>query len=183
MMCTSLNAGCARAEAETEDLRMSFSSFRTASVVARVVFLFFLGTALFVLARNIPLANAQESKKSAAAASGAPAAARGQYLVEDVAMCGTCHTPRLAGGQVDRSRWLSGAPVPYQPSRPTADWPTVAPRIAGLPPASVDGMVTLLTTGIWIDGKQLRDPMPRFHMTKSDAEAVVVYLKSLTPQQ
>jgi len=42
-------------------------------------------------------------------------------------------------------------------------------------------MITLLTTGIWIDGKPLRDPMPKFHMTRADAEAVLAYLKSLTP--
>ena len=125
---------------------------------------------------------AQEAKKaapSAANSASGSAVARGQYLVEDVAMCGTCHTPRDANGQLERNRWLAGAPVPYQPSQPTADWPTIAPRIAGLPPTSNDGMVTLLSTGIWITGKQLRDPMPKFHMTKADAEAVVAYLKSL----
>jgi hypothetical protein len=42
-------------------------------------------------------------------------------------------------------------------------------------------MITLLTTGIWITGQQLRDPMPKFHMTVADAEAVLAYLKSLTP--
>ena len=106
---------------------------------------------------------------------------RGQYIVENVAMCGTCHTPRTTTGELDRTRWLAGAPVPYQPSRPTADWPTIVPRIAGLPPASNAGMITLLTTGIWITGKQLKDPMPKFQMTVADAEAVLPYLKSLTP--
>jgi mono/diheme cytochrome c family protein len=127
------------------------------------------------------VSHAQDAKKAAPAASSASgsAVARGQYLVEDVAMCGTCHTPRHADGKLDRSQWLAGAPVPYQPSQATTDWPTVAPRIAGLPPASNDGMITLLTTGIWITGKQLRDPMPKFHMTKADAEAVVAYLKSI----
>ena len=127
-------------------------------------------------------ASAQDAKKTAPAPTAgafSSAVARGQYLVEGVAMCGTCHTPRRADGTLDRSQWLAGAPVPYQPSQPSVGWPTVAPRIAGLPPASNDGMVTLLTTGIWITGKQLRDPMPKFHMTKADAEAVVAYLKSL----
>ena len=41
-------------------------------------------------------------------------------------------------------------------------------------------MITLLTTGIWVTGKPLRPPMPRFHMTRADAEAVLAYLKSLT---
>jgi mono/diheme cytochrome c family protein len=40
-------------------------------------------------------------------------------------------------------------------------------------------MITLLTTAVWIDGKPLRAPMPRFHMTRADAEAVVAYLRSL----
>jgi mono/diheme cytochrome c family protein len=42
-------------------------------------------------------------------------------------------------------------------------------------------MITLLTTGISDSGKPLRLPMPSFHMTRADAEAVLAYLKSLTP--
>jgi mono/diheme cytochrome c family protein len=157
---------------------MSLSAGRIARSLERFVagVLLFAGAAILV-------GNAQEAKKAVTApAAGAPsgsAVARGQYLVEDVAMCGTCHTPRHSNGSLDRSQWLAGAPVPYQPSQPMTDWPTVAPRIAGLPPASNDGMVTLLTTGIWITGQQLREPMPKFHMTKADAEAVVAYLKSV----
>jgi hypothetical protein len=44
-------------------------------------------------------------------------------------------------------------------------------------------MVKLLTTGIWITGNRLRQPMPQFRMTVSDAQAVVAYLKSVKPQQ
>jgi mono/diheme cytochrome c family protein len=111
---------------------------------------------------------------------GTDVVSRGRYIVEDVAMCGTCHTPRRADGSLDLSRWLAGAPVPYLAARPTQDWPIMAPRLAGSPPATNAGMVTLLTTGIWITGQPLRDPMPHFHMTRSDAEAVVAYLRSLT---
>lgn len=139
--------------------------------------------ALAVFAFGVaPVARAQATPAQVTVNAGS-AVARGQYLVEGVAMCATCHTPRLANGQLDRSRWLAGAPVPYQPSQPTANWPTVAPRIAGQTPTNMDGMVTLLTTGIWIDGKPLRDPMPKFKMTKADAEAVVAYLKSVTQQK
>ncbi len=109
--------------------------------------------------------------------------ARGKYIVEDVAVCGNCHTPRKPDGELDRSRWLGGAPVPYLPARPDKDWPIMAPRLGGLPPTSDAGMITLLTTAIWINGSPLRDPMPHFHMTRSDAEAVLAYLKSLTPSQ
>jgi mono/diheme cytochrome c family protein len=124
---------------------------------------------------------AQNTPKAAPSGTDSSGVARGQYIVVGVAVCGNCHTPRRADGELDRSRWLAGAPVPYQPSQPTADWPTIAPRIAGLPPANDAGMITLLTTGIWITGKPLRDPMPQFHMTRADAEAVLAYLKSLTP--
>jgi len=122
---------------------------------------------------------AQDMKSDAPAQAGGDQVARGKYIVEDVAMCGTCHTPRLANGQLDHTRWLAGAPVPYLPAQPTPDWPINAPRLAGTPPTTNAGMVTLLTTAVWIDGKQLRDPMPKFHMTKADAEAVVAYLRSL----
>lgn len=104
---------------------------------------------------------------------------RGKYLVTSVAMCGTCHTPRLANGELDRTRWLAGAPVPYLPAQPSTDWPITAPRLAGRPPASDEAMIMLLMTAVWTDGKQLRDPMPKFHMNRADAEAVLAYLKSL----
>ncbi len=42
-------------------------------------------------------------------------------------------------------------------------------------------MITLLTTSISRIGKPLR--APRFHMIRSDAEAVVAYLKSLNASQ
>jgi mono/diheme cytochrome c family protein len=120
---------------------------------------------------------AQDAKKTPAPAGSATA--RGQYIVEDVAVCGSCHTPRKPNGELDRSRQLAGASVPYAPVRPTPDWPSVAPRLAGLPPTGDAGMITLLTTGVWVTGKPLRDPMPQFHMTRADAEAVLAYLKSV----
>jgi mono/diheme cytochrome c family protein len=121
----------------------------------------------------------QDARKPAATASDSSPVARGRYIVEDVAACGTCHTPRKPNGELDRSRWLDGASVPYLPAGPHADWPTVAPRLAGSPPTNDAGMVTLLMTAVWVDGKPLRDPMPKFHMSRSDAEAVLAYLKSL----
>ena len=108
--------------------------------------------------------------------------ARGEYIVNNVAVCGQCHTPRDSQGRLIRSHWLEGAPVWFQPSAHTSDWPLKAPRIAGSPPASEADMVKLLTTGIWKDGRRLRPPMPQFRMTREDAEAVVAYLKSLNPE-
>jgi len=115
---------------------------------------------------------------------GSPAAvARGKYLVEGVAMCGQCHTPSDGNGKPDRARWLQGSSVPYLPAQPSADWPISAPRIGGTPPADDADMIKLLMTGIWTTGNRLRLPMPQFRMDRGDAEAVVAYLKSVTPQQ
>lgn len=107
--------------------------------------------------------------------------ARGKYLVENVAMCGECHTPRESNGALDRTRPLEGAPVILRPPSPDPNWPLTAPRIGGTPPASDADMVKLLTTGIWTTGKPLRFPMMPFRMSESDARAVVAYLKSLPP--
>lgn len=110
--------------------------------------------------------------------------ARGKYLVEGVAMCGQCHTPRNSDGTLDRSRWLQGAPVPFAPATGNLEgWPTIAPRIGGNPPASDADMIKLLMTGIWTNGKQLKLPMMPFRMSEADARAVVAYLKSVTPDK
>lgn len=106
---------------------------------------------------------------------------RGEYIVNGVAMCGMCHTPRNDANEIDQGRWLDGAALWLLPAHPQQDWPLKAPRIAGEPPASDEEMVRLLTTGIWKNGAHLRPPMPQFRMSKEDAEAVVDYLRSLTP--
>jgi hypothetical protein len=138
---------------------------------------------LLALAVGVVLAqNAQPPAKTGKAGA-AGDVARGKYIVESVAVCGQCHTPRDSSGNLDRSRWLQGAPVPYMPAKPDADWPINAPRIGGTPPASDADMVKLLMTGIWTDGNRLRLPMPGFRMDRGDAEAVVAYLKSVTPNQ
>ncbi len=83
---------------------------------------------------------------------------------------------------VDRGKYLVEA-VPWLPAKPDSDWPVNAPRIGGTPlPASDADMIKLLTTGIWTTGNSLRPPMPQFRMSRSDAGAVVAYLKSLNPQ-
>lgn len=108
--------------------------------------------------------------------------ARGKYIVEGVAMCGMCHTPRTDSGELDSSHWLDGASVWLMPAHPIENWPLKAPRIAGTPPASDEDMIRLLTTGVWTDGSHLRLPMPQFRLSHEDADAVVSYLRSLTPR-
>ena len=105
--------------------------------------------------------------------------ARGKYIVENVAMCPQCHTPRDGNDALDHAHELEGASEFFQPPHPAADWPLKAPRIGGNLPASDQDIIKLLTTGIWTDGKPLRLPMMPFRMSEADAKAVVAYLKSV----
>jgi len=104
---------------------------------------------------------------------------RGQYLVEHVAMCIQCHTPRTAQGELDSARLFQGAPIPIPTPFPMQPWAFAAPKIAGLPGWTVDDAIRLLQTGIGARGYAPRPPMPPFRMTQEDAAAVVAYLKSL----
>lgn len=145
-----------------------------------------LTATLVVAIGGAPMASAQEAKSTQKAAKNAGEAkliARGKYIVEGVAGCGYCHSPRDEKGVPDRNKWLEGAPVFYQPAQRIQGWPNTAPRLAGLPPGSDAEMITLLTTGVWRNGQPLRAPMPRFSMTHTDAQAVVAYLRSLNPGQ
>src|ERR1700677_93811 len=107
--------------------------------------------------------------------------ARGEYIVNNVAVCGQCHTPRNAKGEPDRTKWLEGAPLWLTSAQPVENWPLSAPRIAGALPGTDAEMLTLLTTGIWKTGTYLRPPMPQFRISREDAEAVISYLKSEAP--
>ncbi len=103
----------------------------------------------------------------------------GRYLVHDVAMCVECHSPRDDQGNVIQSQEFMGGPIPFRPPWPN-DWALVAPRNKGLPGYDDALAMRLLTEGaIGRDGKQLRPPMPRFHMTKQDAADVIAYMRSL----
>jgi len=106
--------------------------------------------------------------------------ARGRYIVNGVAVCWTCHTPRDAqSGAPDRNRWLLGGPIPYEPAAAPANWPQLAPRLAGSPPGTDDQFIRLMMTGMSRTGNPPRPPMPQFRMSQSDAESVLAYLKSL----
>lgn len=105
----------------------------------------------------------------------------GKYIVEQVAHCGSCHTPRLPNGDFDDKKRLMGARQLFRPPRQNGRWADSAPRIAGLPRWEDEEVVILLMTGKLETGIAMRPPMPQFHMTKADAAAVVAYLRSLSP--
>ncbi|MEY2667511.1 MAG: hypothetical protein RJA59_149 [Pseudomonadota bacterium] len=107
------------------------------------------------------------------------AVARGKYLVEQVAMCADCHSPRGPKGEFIKERWLQGAPLDFKNIVPMPKWAEVAPPLAGLPGWSEAELVTLLTTGKDQKGEFPEPPMPSYRMTKEDASAVAAYLASL----
>jgi len=125
------------------------------------------------------IVGAGATERASPSAQTADAVARGQYIVEGVAVCWTCHTPRDADGAPDRSRWLLGGPIGYQSTASTANWADIAPRVAGSPPGTDDQFIRLMMTGISRTGNPPRSPMPQFRMSRSDAESVLAYLKSL----
>lgn len=63
-----------------------------------------------------------------------------------------------------------------------SELPLRAPRLAGSPLRGDADLISLLTTGQWRGGQRLRAPMPQFRMSTEDAQAVVVYLRSLSPE-
>lgn len=157
------------------------SALRLRHRVFHLVFACFCCAALVL--GTLALAQSQKSQPNSKATNGA-GIARGKYIVENVAICAQCHTPRDYDGNPDRAHWLLGSSVPFNPVKPDPNWPLTAPRIGGTPlPASDPDMVKLLTTGIWTNGEHLRPPMPQFRLSQEDAEAVVAYLKSLNAQQ
>jgi mono/diheme cytochrome c family protein len=105
--------------------------------------------------------------------------ARGSYLVNHVAMCVQCHTPRDARGEIERTHLLKGAPIPVRSPFPTQNWAFAAPAIAGLPGWTTEDAIALLTTGRRFTGYTPKPPMPPFRLTREDAQAVVAYLRSL----
>lgn len=107
--------------------------------------------------------------------------ARGKYLVENVARCGDCHSQKNEKGEPIPGKELRGAPLFFKPIVTVPDWSTQAPNIAGLRAYETPDAVKFLMTGIAYNDLPPRPPMPQYHMNKEDAEAIVAYLKSLSP--
>lgn len=104
---------------------------------------------------------------------------RGKYLVENVGMCGDCHTPRDAHGEPIAARQLKGAPLGFGPLH-QMPFATAAPPIAGGPPGwTLAQLVHFLETGERPGLKPPRPPMPAYRFSPADAEAVATYLRSL----
>ena len=110
---------------------------------------------------------------------------RGRYLVEAVAHCGECHTPRNALGAVEKDRAFSG--VRGGPDGQNA--PNITPdRESGIGSWSIEDITTLLQSGQtpdfdWVGsgmGEVVNNSTSK--LTDDDRRAIAVYLKSLPPR-
>jgi mono/diheme cytochrome c family protein len=109
---------------------------------------------------------------------------RGAYLVEAVAHCGECHTPRTRTGALDRSRWLAGSIE--GPEGELA--PNLTPdRDTGIGTWERRELVFFLKDGVHPDGESTGGLMKEMVlngyrlMPTSDLESIAAYLASLAP--
>lgn len=116
-----------------------------------------------------------------------PLVARGRYIVNDVAMCSFCHTPRLSDGAPDLSMFLAGNPC-FDDTAPDDDemgcisTRNLTNHETGLANATDEEVKQALTEGIGVDGRNLVPVMPYwvFHnMTDEDLDAIVAYLRTI----
>jgi mono/diheme cytochrome c family protein len=138
--------------------------------------------------QDVPL-----SPDDAASVDGGTAAlvARGAYLVDHLIACSDCHTPKLASGAPDMTKYLAGNPVFVQ--LPNGD----ALPARNLTPDNATGLGRYTTNEIkrmFVDGiapggadggiRALNPVMPYYvfhNMTNDDADAIVAYLQSIPP--
>jgi mono/diheme cytochrome c family protein len=104
---------------------------------------------------------------------------RGRYLVEEVAKCPECHTPRNDRGELKADAWLRGGPIWIRPVAPISNWADHAPALAGFPSFTEEQGERILEKGTGPEGEELRPPMHIYHMTHADAKAIIAYLRSL----
>jgi RNA polymerase sigma factor (sigma-70 family) len=108
---------------------------------------------------------------------------RGEYLVNQVARCGECHTPRDGRGGLDMSRHLQGAAIWFTPkSKVKGEWEDRAPDITAGGRGgkwSESKLTKFLMTGKDDEGEAPEAPMPAYKLSEEDARAVTAYLRSL----
>ena len=104
-------------------------------------------------------------------------AARGRYIVEALAHCGECHTPRNALGGLESGRWLAGAPNPSG----QGSIPNITPAKLGWSEAEI---VEYLTTGFTPEFDSVGGHMAHVvenmaRLPEAERAAVAAYLKQV----
>ena len=109
---------------------------------------------------------------------------RGAYLVNALAHCGECHTPRNLLGALDDDDFLSGTT-----SGPEGEIvPNITPdKATGIGDWSTKDLVFLFRTGFLPDGNDVQGSMREAiddglkHLSQADLEAIAAYLQSVPP--
>ena len=142
-----------------------------------------LGGSVLFVTLAVAVSIGWTKQKPASPSSDKSAIERGRYLVENVAMCGECHTPRDAQGRLNRNAWLQGAPIWIMPVKNIPNWAMHAPALSGFPSFTEEEGERILERGMGPEGENLRPPMHIYHMNHEDAVAIIAYLKSLPLSQ
>lgn len=94
-----------------------------------------------------------------------------------------CHTPRLESGEYDKTKWLKGWTLDFQPIGTVKGWhktsPDLTPSGRLFDRWKAEGIIKYLQTGLNPRGAAADPPMPAYKFKEEDAKAVVEYLKSL----
>lgn len=111
------------------------------------------------------------------------AVAYGKYLVEEVGKCQDCHTPRTEAGELDKTKWLKGATLDFQPINEVKGWHKTSPDLTSggrlFARWGEAGLIKFLETGAGPNGHAADPPMPAYKLKPADAEAMVAYLKTV----
>lgn len=104
---------------------------------------------------------------------------RGRYLVETLAHCAECHTPRNPVGALDKSRWMAGAPNPSGRG-------TIPPLTPDKLDWSAEDVAYYLESGFTPTfdavGGHMAEVVENFaHLPAEDRAAVAAYVKALPP--
>jgi mono/diheme cytochrome c family protein len=108
---------------------------------------------------------------------------RGGYLVDALAHCGECHTPRNFMGGIDNDMYLAGTPDGPEDQLV----PNITPHESGAIDWSERDLVGLMKTGLKPDFDNVQGTMAEaieeglMHLTDEDLTAIAVYLKTVPP--
>ncbi len=110
-----------------------------------------------------------------------PEATRGRYLVEALAHCGECHTPRGPLGGLRRDAWLAGAPNPSGEGR----IPNITPAALRWSEAEIaeylsSGFTPAFDTA---GGEMAAVVKSTARLPPGDRAAIAAYLKAVPPRE
>jgi mono/diheme cytochrome c family protein len=108
---------------------------------------------------------------------------RGRYLVETLAGCGNCHTPRGPNGPLTDKKFAGGEIIKHE------DFTAVVANITPDPETGIGRwtdreIITAIRDGRRPDGSLIGPAMPSRsyrHLADEDIEAIVAYLRSVPP--